>query len=103
MSPIFPEITDFQKIIECSQSFVAEYWFENLNLRGSYKESILSYINEKYPQYANLYEEIYRLGRMEYWDELACRIEEYCRKNQIRHINYFYHDKLVKEKLEKKR
>ena len=42
MSPMFPYITDFKKIIEESQSFVDEYWFENLNLRGSYKKDILT-------------------------------------------------------------
>lgn len=36
MSPIFPYITDFKKIIEATTDFVCEYWFENLNLRGNY-------------------------------------------------------------------
>lgn len=58
MSPIFPEITDYKEIIEKSRLFVDEYWFENLNLRGDYKARILRYINEKYPQYANLYKQI---------------------------------------------
>lgn len=97
MSPIFPEITDFREIIECSRSFVDEYWFENLNLRGSYKETILSYINEKYPQYAELYHTIYRKGHMEYWNELGMQIEGYCREQDVKYINYFYHEKLVKE------
>jgi len=40
MSPIFPGITDYREIIEKSCSFVDEYWFENLNLRGEYKAKI---------------------------------------------------------------
>ena len=44
MSPIFPEITDFRLIIDRTRYFVNEYWFENLNLRGSYKLPILKYI-----------------------------------------------------------
>lgn len=55
MSPIFPAITEYKEIIEKSRLFVDEYWFENLNLRGEYKAQILRYINEKYPQYADLY------------------------------------------------
>lgn len=98
MSPIFPEITDFQKIIECSHSFVNEYWFENLNLRGSYKEKILGYIKSKYPQYTKLYEQIYLKGKRDYWDKLAVEIEEYCRQHSIKHTNFFYHEDLVEQK-----
>lgn len=43
MSPIFPKITDFKAIVDNSKDFVDEYWFENLNLRGSYKQTILNY------------------------------------------------------------
>lgn len=98
MSPIFPEITDYREIIEVSRSFVDEYWFENLNLRGSYKGKILNYINENYPQYANLYEQIYMHGNKEYWDDLAVEIEEYCGENGIKFTNFFGHEKLVEEK-----
>ena len=47
MSPMFPYITDFKKIIKKSQSFVDEYWFENLNLRGYifFKRSMSLIIN----------------------------------------------------------
>lgn len=99
MSPMFPLITDYKTIIECSKSYIDEYWFENLNLRGSYKKRILQYIQEKYPQYLDTYLDIYKNGRTEYWEELAEEIEKYCEENQIVHTNYFYHSKLVKEKL----
>lgn len=98
MSPIFPEITDFKAIIEKSSSFIDEYWFENLNLRGSYKEKILSYINEKYPQYSKVYNDIYVKKNKDYWIDLSVQIEEYCREHNINHINYFYHEELVKAK-----
>lgn len=102
MSPIFPEITDYRKIIEKSRDFVDEYWFENLNLRGSYKAVIMNYIKEKYPQHISLYNEIYQKGSMNYWESLALEIEDYCNKNSVKHINYFYHEKLVKAKTKKK-
>lgn len=103
MSPIFPEITNFKEIIEQSCGFIDEYWFENLNLRGSYKQTILSYINEKYPHLRNLYEEIFFKGKKDYWTNLSIQIEDYCNKNNIKHINYFYHDELVKAKLNSKK
>lgn len=99
MSPIFPGITDFRKIIESSQAYVDEYWFENLNLRGSYKQDILDYIKKFYPQLMELYNKIYLQGNMEYWHDLAVDIEEYCDTHSIKHINYFYHKELVEAKL----
>ena len=84
MSPIFPMITDFREIIERSHLFVDEYWFENLNLRGNYKEKILGYIKSKYPQYADLYQQIYLHRKRGYWDKLAMEIEQYCNKCESR-------------------
>lgn len=100
MSPIFPEITDYRVIIEKSRLFVDEYWFENLNLRGEYKTGILRYVNEKYPQYADLYKRIYVDGDKSYWDELAEEIEAYCTERNMIHTNFFYHEKLVAQKKE---
>ena len=59
MSPIFPYITNFKEIIEISKEYIDEYWFENLNLRGDYKTKILLYIQEKYPELINEYNDIY--------------------------------------------
>lgn len=102
MSPIFPEITDFRAIIEASKDYVEEYWFENLNLRGSYKPRILEYVKTHYPQYTQLYHEIYTEGNMAYWQSLSRAIEVYCSKHSVKYINYFYHEKLVAEKQNKK-
>lgn len=98
MSPIFPYITDFKKIVEATTDFVCEYWFENLNLRGTYKKEILQYISEKYPQYLNGYREIYNKKNMEYWKRLSADIDCYCAQKNIRYTNYFYHSLLVAEK-----
>lgn len=98
MSPIFPEITNFREIINASSSFVDEYWFENLNLRGNYKQTIMDYISQKYPQHFELYKQIYVMGKKDYWEHLSDEIEQYCNDNSIKHINYFYHEKLVEEK-----
>lgn len=102
MSPIFPYITDFKTIIEKSKSFINEYWFENLNLRGSYKYTILNYIKNNYPQYYPDYERIYIWNDASYWQELALEINEYCGGLGLNFKNYFYHDKLVADKKQKK-
>ena len=98
MSPIFPYITEWKKIIETSKDYIDEYWFENLNLRGSYKRYILNYIKEKYPNYYKKYEDIYISNNKNYWEKLAKEINNYCMKNNIKFINYFYHNELVKAK-----
>lgn len=98
MSPIFPYITEFKEIIEATEGFVCEYWFEDLNLRGGYKQEILSYIDEKYPQYLSGYREIYNKKNLGYWKELDSSIDSYCVEKNIKYTNYFYHSLLVAEK-----
>lgn len=98
MSPIFPYITNFKEIIEVSKEYIDEYWFENLNLRGDYKTRILFYIQDKYPEFINEYNDIYIKGNKQYWKDLSKQIKEYCKDNKVKYINYFYHEELVKNK-----
>lgn len=103
MSPIFPELTDWQAIIDQSKNYIDEYWFENLNLRGAYKGTILDYISNNYPDYYDIYKNIYIKGNKDYWVQLSFDIERYCTENSINHINYFYHKELVETKTNKKK
>lgn len=98
MSPIFPKITDFRAIIEKTENFVDEYWFENLNLRGEYKSPILSYIYRKYPELKELYKDIFIYGDKSYWTALSQDIENYCKQKKLNYKNYFYHEQLVKNR-----
>lgn len=100
MSPIFPYITEWKEIIEKSKDYIDEYWFENLNLRGSYKKTILDYIKEKYNELYLDYCDIYINKNDDYWKELALKINNYCEENNINYTNYFYHKKLVEKKKE---
>ena len=99
MSPVFPGITDYREIIEKTNKYVDEYWFENLNLRGEYKSSILSYINTHYPGLKDKYEAIYLEKDSTYWNTLADLLNTYCDGLGLNYVNYFYHEKLVREKL----
>lgn len=98
MSPIFPYITDWKAIIEETKDYVHEYWFENLNLRGSYKQAILQYIDSHYSKWSNAYRSIYIQNDEAYWEQLTTELEEYCSRESIKYKNYFYHGKLVREK-----
>ena len=97
MSPIFPYITDFKKIIDASKDYVDEYWFENLNLRMPYKTDILNYIKTEQPKLYPSYVDIYIKNNRTYWDELAEEIKTYCESNNIKYKNYFHHDEIVKK------
>ena len=98
ISPIFPYITDFENIIELTKEYVDEYWFENLNLRGTYKQDVLAYISNKFPSLYDKYKEIYINHNNDYWISLSEKIENYCKKNKLKFKNFFYHDKLVENK-----
>lgn len=99
VSPIFPGITDCIAIMEKAKDYIDEFWFENLNLRGSFKATILAYIDEKHPQLNDLYKAIYTKGDKSYWTDLAIALETYCTDNDIPYVNFFYHEELVKAKL----
>ena len=91
MSPIFPEITECEHIINVSKEYVDEYWLENLNLRNPYKRIILKYIVTRYQQYSQLYTNIYINGDNSYWNTLATKLDNFCTRNNIKHTNYFHH------------
>ena len=102
LSPIFPHITDWKEIIECTKDYIDEYWFENLNLRGDYKKDILDYIKNNYTSIYSDYIDIYEKHNNSYWQNLAKEIKNYCDNNKIKYINYFYHKELVEKKKSEK-
>jgi DNA repair photolyase len=96
LSPMFPEITDFKAIIRECTSFTGEFWFENLNLRGTFRHAVMRYINGRHPDLAPLYDGIYRFKDTGYWKTMETEIAAFCRKNHIPFISYFYHEKIRK-------
>ena len=96
VSPIFPYITDIHAIVEATKNSVDKICFENLNLRGQAKNTILSYISQKYPQYLDGYKQIYIMKNMSYWNSLEKEIENMKNLYNIPLVNYFYHDKIKK-------
>lgn len=113
ISPIFPGITDVKAIIERVKGQCNLIWLENLNLRGSFKGSILDYIREKHPELTGLYEEIYIKGELGYWQSLDREVKAYAAENGLDYVtnddsmkrpfeappvivNFFYHEKIRK-------
>jgi len=89
ISPIFPEITDFEGLINLSKKYVDEVLFENLNIRANNRKRIFEFLGENKPELIPLYERIQRDGS--YWDDLEIRISEYCEKSNIPYKIYFHH------------
>lgn len=90
MSPILPGITRFADIMDTSQAFTDEYWFENLNLDNMAHNRVARAIGRYYPELVPLYRAIYREGDRTYWKRLAHEIETHCRQHGIVFRNLFH-------------
>ncbi len=90
ISPIFPKITDWQKVINKTKNFVNEYWFENLNPYLSVRSNIIKFLETNKPELVNKYQEIWS-GKNNYWDREEERIKNFCRENKIKYKIYFHH------------
>jgi DNA repair photolyase len=91
ISPIFPELTDPEAIVDATCSFVDCYMFEDLKLRYPYKKNILNYIKGKFPHIFDLYEEIYIEKDRSYFEFLKGEIEEMCTERGVDYIMAFGH------------
>ncbi len=97
LSPMFPGLTDFREILRFCKDSAATFLFENLNLRASYRATILRYIQEQHPALMPLYESIYRYGDSSYWETLETEIADFCTAEKIAFNIYFYHEKIRKD------
>lgn len=111
ISPVFPGITDFEKIFERVKDQCDLVWLENLNLRGGFKQEILDYIQKCYPHLVTLYDEIYRKGDRSYFRALENQAAQMSPKydcpfvdNELPYgraepghpviVDYFYHEEV---------
>lgn len=92
VSPIFPEITDIPAIIERVKYQCDFIWLENLNLRGTFKPTIMKYIEEKHADLLPLYKQIYSKGDKTYWKALEAFIENYTTEHGLPYINNYLPD-----------
>ena len=90
ISPIFPQITDWEKIINKTKSFVDEYWFENLNLYPSIKREIYRFLRKNKTELVEKYQKIYSKNS-NYWNIEENKIKEFCKKNKVSYKIYFHH------------
>jgi len=91
ISPILPEITDWRYLIECSRMFVDEFWFENLNLYPSLRNSIFYTLGRMDKALVKKYMNIYSASNP-YWDQVEMEIKDYCQTHQVPYQLCFHHD-----------
>ena len=92
ISPIFPEISDWQGIINRTKDFVKEYWFENLNPYFTVREGVINFLKSNKPELVKKYNEIWS-EKSNYWDEEERKIRNFCRDNKLIGKIYFHHGK----------
>ena len=92
ISPIFPMLTQLEEIIATCKDTVDFIYFENLNLRGRYKKIILDFISKNFPEYNQLYQDIYTKNKKEYWYLLMADINRLCKIYDIKYKTFFFHD-----------
>jgi DNA repair photolyase len=97
MSPLFPYLSDYKKIIEQTKDFVDYYGFENLNLRAGYKFKVLDLIKQKYSNLFDLYIDIYKNNNQTYWNNLETEIVNFCKKNNVKYKMFFHHERIRKK------
>jgi len=89
ISPFFPEITDFRKIVEKTINFTDYYMFENLNFRPHNIPRIIKIIKKYDPNLLPIYQE-FRIDRTR-WDVIEDDIRKYCDKKQLKYRIAFHH------------
>lgn len=112
ISPIFPGITDVPAILRRVKAQCNLVWLENLNLRGSYKATILDYVAEKHPELVLLYQDIYQKNDRSYWMDLDKEMSKFTAGEGLMYVrnddsicrafeeppivvNYFFHEEIV--------
>jgi len=96
ISPLFPQITDFKRIIEYSREFSDRYMFENVNFRPHNIPRILSFIKEIHPELVGYYQELRNKPNL--WDSVEDEIIQYCESKHLKYLVAFHHGGFSKEK-----
>ncbi len=89
ISPIFPKITEYIKIVENSLKFTDYFMFENLNFRPHNVSRIFNIINNNFPELLSIYKDFQR--NHSNWDKIEKEINNHCKSNNIQYLIEFHH------------
>ncbi len=100
LSPIFPYITEVEKIMENAVPYVDYFMFENLNVRPANRSNVYNFIRKTRPDLLENYKNIYERKDYSYWNSLEETIkklgEKYGKETRI----FFHHGGFDKQTTE---
>lgn len=82
-APLLPGISDWKALLQKTAPHVDEFRFDRLNMKGTFEHKFMDFIDVHYPQLLPLYQEIYREGKEQYWDQLEEKIRAYGKENKL--------------------
>jgi len=91
MSPIFPEFSEIENLIDEAKNYVDEFYFENLNVRANNQKAILDFVAKHKPELVNFYRNLAK--NRGYWDKIEKDIREKCDEEGIKYKIFFHHGK----------
>lgn len=96
ISPLFPLLTDYREIVGAVEKYAAFICFENLNLRGSYKKTVLELVKKNYPEQFPGFAAVYRSKNEfnAYWHNKEKEIRTFMKGKPYR--IYFFHSDIKK-------
>lgn len=99
VAPYFPEITDLPRLLHLTKGYADRVCVENLNLRGGYRDAVISFIQEYYPHLFPLYKNIYVNKKGSgYWEEIEKKLDAWSKEYDMPVLSYFYHEKIKKQR-----
>lgn len=116
VAPIFPKITDCQRIVLTVKNLCSFVWLDKLNLRGVNRTKILRWIYTNYRELYSFYYDIYVRGNQSYWKQLDVDLKKFAINNRLNYVydnwsgtavlnnlptivNYFTRDLIIKNKV----
>ncbi len=91
ISPIFPGITDYERLIQITNKYVNEILFENINIRNNNRKRIIDFVRMHKPELVPFYEDL--RNNKSYWDGIKNDIQRIAKNYSIPFKIYFHHGK----------
>lgn len=77
-APLLPGISDFRAIVQAAAPYTRVFRFDSLNIRSTFQQKLMDFIDIHYHPLLPLYNEIYLQGKRTYWQKLEKEIKTFC-------------------------
>lgn len=91
ISPIFPGITDYKRLIKMANKYVNKILFENINIRNNNRKRIIDFLRMHKPELITFYKDLQ--NNKTYWDSIKNDIQSIAENYSIPFKIYFHHGK----------